>query len=187
MHKIVDLSTCFGNLWRMTLDQYPKKTTSSPDIQDLKSVITFRLARLQNNLNTQASAILKAHSALSLTEWRIISTFEMLGETTLTDIANWSQVDKGQLSRTIKNLIQRGYLNSLPSKSDGRQQILSLSDKGHAQYLVLLPVMRKRQQNLIAGISAEDLAAFNHVIDQLNANIQTMKDNPETEANYEQV
>jgi len=142
---------------------------------DLRSVLTFRLARLNNHLNAQAISLLKKHSDLSLMQWRVISTTHMLGETTMTRLGKWSQVDKGQLSRTTKNLIEKKYLQAAVSENDARQQNLSLSKKGQSAYQQLLPIMRQRQESLVQGISKHDLLIFNQVIDQLNANIQTMK------------
>lgn len=148
--------------------------TNAPN-PGLKSVLTFRMSQLQNNINAHASSLLKAHTDLSLSEWRIISTIHMWEETTPAKLARETQMDKGQLSRKLKNLISKQYVGSTSNDSDGRQQILSLCPKGKAVYKQLLPIMRQRQDDLIENISSEDLAIFNQVLDQLSANVQDMK------------
>ena len=43
-----------------------------PSFRTPSSFVTFRLAKLQGSLNTQATAILKEKAGLSLVEWRLI-------------------------------------------------------------------------------------------------------------------
>ena len=148
----------------------------TPYSPDLKSVLTFRLAQLNNNLSAEAGAVLKAHSDLSLSEWRVISTIYMLDETTMTRLWKWAQVDKGQLSRTTKNLVAKDYVRATLCDSDGRQHNLCLTEQGETLYHYLVPIMRQRQTDIAKDVSEQDLAVFNRVLDQLSSNVKTMKD-----------
>lgn len=160
----------------------PENKPAAPN-PGLKSVLTFRLAQLQNTINAHASTLLKVHTDLSLTEWRIISTIHMWEETTPAKLARETQMDKGQLSRKMKNLINKNYVNATSNDRDGRQQNLCLSAEGKAVYFKLLPIMRQRQDDLIRSIPPQDLAVFNRVLDQLSANVQIMKATNSQEAN----
>lgn len=135
----------------------------------LRSFLTFRLAQVQNRLNTQAGALLRAHCDLSLTEWRVISLANLLGATTATVMSREAQMDKGQVSRAVKQLIENGYLTSKSSENDARQSILSLSDSGAELHARLITVMRDRQMRLIQNISESDLRTFYKVLDTLAA------------------
>ena len=151
-----------------------KVDISSPDI-DLKSLLTFRLARLQNSLNTHAGHLLKTHSDLSLAEWRIISMIHNLQHTTMTKLRQETVMDKGQLSRNLKRLVDKSYVRATASEADARQQNLCLSQHGQNIYQDLLPQMRQRQHDLVKNVAPEDMAVFNRVLTQLSANVNTMK------------
>ena len=147
---------------------------TSPDTA-LKSLLTFRLAQLQNKLNTHASHLLKTHSDLSLAEWRIISMIHNLKHTTMTKLRQETVMDKGQLSRNLKRLVEKNYVQATASESDARQQNLCLSQNGKKVYQDLLPQMRQRQHDLVQNVAAEDMVIFDRVLAQLNTNINTMK------------
>lgn len=156
----------------------PETKTDSllPEVDaDLKSLLTFRLAQLQNNLNTHAGHLLKAHSDLSLTEWRIISMIHTLRHATMTKLRQETSIDKGQLSRNLKRLVEKNYVHVSPSGHDARQQNLHLSQHGQKIYKDLLPQMRQRQHDLIQNVSPEDLAVFDQVLHQLSINVAAMK------------
>ena len=143
---------------------------------DLKSVLTFRLAQLQNKLNASAIRVLKIHSDLSLSEWRILSMVFVWEGSTMSKLVRESGIDKGQVSRNLKKLIEREYVSTTSNDADGRQQHLYTSAKGKTIYLDLLPTIRQRQYQLTQGVNVEDLAIFDKVLDQLSVNVKTMTD-----------
>lgn len=141
-----------------------------------RSFVSYKLARVQNRLNAQAAGLLRAHSELSLTEWRVISLASLLGETTATAMAREAEMDKGQISRAIKGLLSAGYLTSQNNARDARQSLLQLSKKGEAVYDRLINVMRQRQRDLTLGIEDAELEAFYRVLEKLEGNITTSVD-----------
>lgn len=143
--------------------------TNSRFTRGLKSFVTYRLARVQNRLNAQAAALLRANCDLSLTEWRVISLVNLLDVTTATVMAREAEIDKGQISRAVKSLTDNGYLFAKDSDRDGRQTLLSLSPKGYAIHARLIEIMRGRQQRLIEDISENELEAFYKVLEKLDA------------------
>ncbi|MGC6530242.1 MAG: MarR family winged helix-turn-helix transcriptional regulator, partial [Candidatus Puniceispirillaceae bacterium] len=82
------------------------------------SFVTYRLAKLQSRLNAQGTAILKEKSGLSLVEWRVIQVIRMFDKPSLSQIAEHVQMDKGQLSRKIKVMIEKGLLNRQRNNDD---------------------------------------------------------------------
>lgn len=135
----------------------------------LPSFITFRLARVQNRLNVQASATLSAHSDLSLTEWRMISLIHASGETSAADLSRTAQMDKGQISRALKSLAAKGYIATRSSASDQRQSLLRLSGAGAILHRRLVAIMRRRQERLTSALSDVELAAFYAALEKLEA------------------
>jgi len=141
------------------------------DIEDgLRSFITFKIARVQNRLNAQASALLRKHTELSLTEWRILSLVNTMKTTTASAISREAEMDKGQISRAVKQLIDRGFLSANAHVIDQRQTMLSLTDRGQSEVTENIKIMHARQKRLTQHIDDHELAAFYRVLDKLYEN-----------------
>ena len=144
-------------------------THRNPDFRTPASFVTFRLARLQNGLNAQAIAVLKGKAGLSLVEWRLIQTLRMIEIASLTEVAKHIQMDKGQLSRKIKAMVNKSLLRIETDKSDQRVQHLHLTEQALLLSRQLMPVMEARQTLLLKDVSEQDLKTFYSVVDKLEA------------------
>lgn len=144
-------------------------THDTPSFRTPSSFVTFRLARLQSSLNAQGTALLKSNSGLSLVEWRLIQILRMFGNASLTEIAGVVQMDKGQLSRKIKSMVEKGLLRAKTDKRDQRIQHLTLTKKAEHLSAKMMPIMEARQKRLLADVSAEDLDVFYSVVDKIEA------------------
>ena len=131
------------------------------------SFVTYRLAKLQSRLNAQGTAILKKKSGLSLVEWRVIQVIRMFDEPSLSQIADHVQMDKGQLSRKLKIMIEKGLLNSRRDAEDKRIQKLELTEKAIEISENLMPVMEQRQHHLLADVTADELDLFYRIITKI--------------------
>lgn len=141
--------------------------------EGLRSFVTFRMARAQNRLNAQATALLRQRTALSLTEWRILSIVNLTGSTTASNISREAHMDKGQISRAVKPMIDRGLLAQKTHHQDSRQTILSLTDAGQDIHDRTVGFMRERQTKLVADVSDEDLETFYRVLNSIYENAET--------------
>lgn len=138
-----------------------------PSFRTPSSFVTFRLAKLQSSLNAQATAILKSQSGLSLVEWRLIQTLRMFENASLTRLASIAQMDKGQLSRKIKAMVEKGLLHVEADKHDQRVQHLKLTTKAERLSGRMMPTMEARQALLLEEVSEDDLATFYSVVDKI--------------------
>ena len=133
------------------------------------SFVTYRLAKLQSRLNAQGTAILKEKSGLSLVEWRVIQVIRMFEKPSLSQIAEHVQMDKGQLSRKVKVMIEKGLLNSRRNDDDKRIQKLWLTEKAKKINMDLMPVMERRQHHLLADVTPDELEMFYRIITKIEA------------------
>jgi len=136
-------------------------------IGDLTSFVTFRMSRVMNKLNGQARHLLGNTSDLSLVDWRILQVLRLYKTTSMTALARDVSMDKGQLSRKMRAMIDKGLVLSEPDQTDQRQQILKLSEAGRDMNEKLMPMMRERQARLVRDISQSDLETFLQVLDAL--------------------
>ncbi len=78
-----------------------------------------------------------------------------------------SRLDKAQISRSIKALLEKGYVVSVQDKIDKRRHPLNATDTGHALKKNVLPIMIRRQQALTDGMPPAELETFFKVLEQL--------------------
>ena len=126
----------------------------------VRDFLTYRLSRVQAKLNRQASRVLRAHSTLSLTQWRALAMMGERSASTLSDIVSMTKLDKGQLSRALKGLIEAGFVETQASGRDLRRHRIALTELGRAEFARLLPVMRSRQSHLGGRLTAAERAAL---------------------------
>lgn len=134
---------------------------------NLRAFLTFRLTRLQAQINSQAQHILRAHCDVGQTEWRVMFMVADLGEGTMAQVVRDGKIDKAQVSRAVKSLVKSGYLNSRVDAADHRQSILSLTDEGRAVYARVLPLMQERQRHLMSTLADDEIDKLYEVLDRL--------------------
>lgn len=137
-------------------------------LADLEEVATYRLARLQARLNAHAVALLRKHSVLSLTHWRLLTSINTLVETNLAELVREMQFDKAQLSRGLKSMASLGLVEAVGNPTDNRKQIIRLTVAGKAEHSRLLPVMRARQGVLMEEVSEAQKELFFEILDKFN-------------------
>lgn len=141
----------------------------SPSYRTPSSFVSFRLARLQSSLAAQGAAILKAKAGLSLVEWRVIQSLRMFENASMTEIARQIQIDKGQLSRKCRSMVEKGLLRVERDKRDQRIQHLQLTQLAEDISREVMPVMAARQRRLLNDVSPEDLETFYSVVEKIEA------------------
>ncbi|MEO0402722.1 MAG: MarR family winged helix-turn-helix transcriptional regulator [Pseudomonadota bacterium] len=149
-------------------------THQSPDTPpiDLRSFLTFRLSRLQAQMNSQAQHILRAHSDVGQTEWRVLLLVHSRGESTMAHVVRDGEIDKAQVSRAVKGLTRKGYLDSRVDAGDHRQSILTLTPSGNDLYHGVVPHMRARQEHFTSGLSDAELDVMYKILDRLESAAQ---------------
>jgi DNA-binding MarR family transcriptional regulator/GNAT superfamily N-acetyltransferase len=76
-------------------------------------------------------------SPLSLTEGRVLYELAQRESTTASELAQELGLDSGYLSRMLKSFAAKGLITKRASKSDGRQIILTLTDRGREMFAVI--------------------------------------------------
>ncbi len=149
--------------------------TDAPSQFPLHQYLTYRLSRVQAKLNVQGARLLRDTVGLTLSQWRIVALIGAAGRTRLSTIAREAALDKGLLSRNLKNLIELGIVTSRQDEDDHRVQHLSLSPRGQEIFERALPVTRKRQEWLRKDLSEEEIRIFRRVLDKLECAAERME------------
>ena len=137
-------------------------------LQELNTRLTYRLSRLQARLNKHAARLLAAHSDLSLSQWRVLTSIHALETTTLAELSREMQYDKAQISRSIKSLEEAGLVRQSADAADQRRVLLTLTETGQSEHGRLLPHVRKRHKVLVRGMDDREVKALFGALDKLD-------------------
>ena len=135
---------------------------------DLSTFLTFRLSRIQANLNAQAADLLRRNGGVPLAHWRVLLILIENMATTQKEIVELAEFDKGQVSRIVDRLSEQGYLVSESDGDDRRVRKLFLTDAAYQMMDRLLPIMRQRQKHLRSPFSEEDMVTLFDFLDRLD-------------------
>ena len=145
-----------------------RSTVSLEECHLLTKTLTFRLARLQANLNTQAADLLRRHGGVPLAHWRVLVILHQHLATKQKEIVDRAQLDKGQVSRIVERLINEGLLVSESDIEDKRVLKVHLTSAGHEMMSRLLPVMGQRLSHLLSPFSDEEVTTLFEFRDRLD-------------------
>lgn len=146
-------------------DETPK--TLNPQLALLSNFLTYRISRVHQKLNVQASKILSDSVGVTLNQWRMIAFIGGAETVTASELVRYTTMDKGLVSRNVKSLIESGLVASFNHEKDSRVHLLSLTPAGVLVFEEALPKMRRRQAKLQDNLSPEDVATLRRILETL--------------------
>ncbi len=79
--------------------------------------------------------------------------------------------DKSQIARLVKGLQAKGLITRQQSQEDGRVYIVSAMPHVNEKIERIAAYERALMQDMLAGVSPEDLAVFDRVLKRINASL----------------
>jgi DNA-binding MarR family transcriptional regulator len=138
---------------KMEADRFPERLVSVSVIH--LALLIRRIANLSYDRELE----------ISQGAWRLVA---LVGENdagiSFQSLLEASAMDKGQLSRTISELEQQGYL--VRDRSEGRMMI-RLTKRGDDLYARWREHAAERNRDLVSGISEDELRSFFSTLDKL--------------------
>ena len=136
----------------------PRAAPSTPDPASLAmdGFVTVRVVQLAELISRGASQVFEKRFGVKNTELRILVH---LGREPLAinELARWTHVDKGWISRSVLGLEKRGLVVRTPHPTDSRASLVSLTEEGEALVLSFAPVAAARNRRLLAGLDEQEV------------------------------
>lgn len=147
----------------------------------LRRHFTYRLNVLSKLNDMMSQELYLAGSGLSLPEARCLAAIgSQPGQLTVMQLAFEANLDKAQVSRTTKLLVERGLVSKLPSPEDGRCVQLTLTALGRQCWERVMPLIQQRNQALLQCLSESEQASLLEMFDRMleQARQQIRSDRP---------
>lgn len=110
---------------------------------------------------------LQAEFGLRLLEWRVLGLVAARRPVRFGEVARALLVDKGQLSRLVRQLSERGLIAAEPDPADQRLLLLATTPAGQALHDRVLRRALERNELVVSALSAEESAQLFRLLDKL--------------------
>jgi DNA-binding MarR family transcriptional regulator len=143
--------------------------TERPAPTQLKALFSYRLNRLAFVSSRLAAAVNESRYEMGPRDWRIIALLAAEAPMSLNTLARESNIDKGQASRTVADLIERKLIKRSADEQDGRGISLDLTAAGRNLYKKVFPAAVERNESLLSILSANERRVLESALDKLTA------------------
>lgn len=151
----------------------------SDDPRLLRFLLSHRLLVLSNTLALAASRHYPKRFGLRLAEWRVIDAVHAGGGISAQQISLWLRTDKAWVGRSVERLIAAGYVRRRPDPQHGRRLLLSLTAKGERAYTAIAGAAQRRNENVLAALSAGEREALERTLGKLQERAAAMLADPD--------
>lgn len=135
----------------------------------LEDFLPYRLAILSHTVSTLIARVYDKRFGLTIPEWRVIAIVGRFPGLSAVEVAERTMLDKVAVSRAVTKLIKAGRIEREFADADRRRSILTLSEQGRKVHDEIAPLALGMEEDLLHGLSDEQIATLNTVIERLLA------------------
>ena len=184
LRKTINVSSCENLLKKRTAKVSTKRPASKASPWSkisrngtnlhIEDFVTFRLTRLSNALRTNVTKRYLEEFGLSLPEWRLLALVTRFSPLRFSELTNRSNMDKGQVSRTLRVMTKRG-LTKMKALKRGTAYaealaapvVVSVTAKGKSLYKSVLPAAQRRQAEILLTLTDSERVALFDTLEKL--------------------
>jgi DNA-binding MarR family transcriptional regulator len=138
----------------------PRRSASTTDPRgefplDLTSYVFHLFAVVARHRDARLEAALKP-LGLNLARHRALSVIMALQPCTMSELAEYSAVDRTTLTRTVDLLVDGGLVERATPREDRRQVVLTLTAEGESACRASLQAIYRVNRSLLADLPEED-------------------------------
>jgi DNA-binding MarR family transcriptional regulator len=153
---------------------------------DLFRFVPFRLNRLAAEVSAALSGEYQERYGLDIPEWRVLATLGFRNDACSAQyIAHCTRTHKSTISRAVTALMTRQLVERVENEDDRREFQLRMTRKGKALYEELIPRLKRKEQEILACLSAQERKDFTLVLGKIEKSlglVQTSKEADKTGA-----
>lgn len=111
----------------------------------------YQAVVLADLVSRQTAAILKEHSDLNLSQWRVLAAVAEKPGRASAEVVSVTPMDKGIVSRAAASLVTQGILKKIGDNSDKRRSRLYLTATGEQLYAKISKALKTRAKDIGAA------------------------------------
>jgi DNA-binding MarR family transcriptional regulator len=137
--------------------------------------VLFMIHRLSRSIMRASMAYYLQEFGLGVPQVQILNAIGAHGPLVSKDIADFMAMNKALVSRSLSDLTERGYTETLPDDKDARRRLWVLTAKGQEFVAMCRPVRMERTAKLLETLSDDEEAALIDVLERLYASSEAQR------------
>ncbi len=149
---------------------------------DLFRFVPFRLNRLAAEVSGALSAEYQQRYGLDIPEWRVLATLGFRrGACSAQYVAHCTRTHKSTISRAVTALLKRRLIERVENAEDRREFRLRMTAKGRALYEELIPRLLRREQEIMACLTAAERKALAALLGKVERSLDLVQTSAEAD------
>ena len=141
---------------------------------DIRDRLGYRVQNLANKMILWGTRTYAQELDVGVQEWRILAVLERKGRGTASDVCDLTMMDKGNVSRAVKNLVKEGRLKEKTDRNDKRSMTLAVTPKGFEIYKSLKKLSDARERKFMASLTPAEQKALPNILTKLDSVIEDL-------------
>lgn len=133
----------------------------------LENFLPYRLNRAAALVSLQFRSVYGQHYDLTIPEWRVLATLGQFDEMGASAIGAHSAMHKTKVSRAVRALEERRWLQRRTSDEDRREEVLTLTSNGRRAYDDIVPRAIAFESRILDRMGADAHAVLD-LLDKLD-------------------
>ncbi|MGI3184936.1 MarR family winged helix-turn-helix transcriptional regulator [Nioella aestuarii] len=150
----------------------PVVTRNGNEILDIHRYAPFLLNAVNGAWQRKTSGIYRTRFDLGIVDWRVLSMLMIEPRITANRVCEVIRLDKAAVSRSLKALHSRGFLDFEALPSDERKRTWWLTEEGMSVHRQILAIALECEAEMVAGVDSEDLETFLRVMTRFLSNLE---------------
>ena len=134
--------------------------------------IFYLLHQVANRRNRDFAGPLSA-LGLNVQQWRALSTINRLDSCLMSELAEFTTVDRTTLTRTVDTLVADGLVARRAAVRDRRLVCLELTERGAEVFAKAVEALKTHNDRALAGLSDAEIRSFRATLQCILTNIVT--------------
>jgi DNA-binding MarR family transcriptional regulator len=180
---VVPGETAAGPRAKKTAANGVSASQACPDNRlDLLQFLPFRLNRLAAEVSSALSAEYQVRYGLDIPEWRVLATLGFRRQACSAQyISHCTRTHKSTISRAVTALMRRRLVERVENAEDRREYRLRMTKKGKALYEELIPRLLRKEQEMLACLSAQERKDFARLLGKIEQSLDLVQTSAEAD------
>jgi DNA-binding MarR family transcriptional regulator len=143
---------------------------------DLFRFVPFRLNRLAAEVSAALSSEYQQRYGMDIPEWRVLATLGFRDDACSAQyIVHCTRTHKSTISRAVTALMTRRLVERVENENDRREFALRLTRKGTTLYEELIPRLKRREQEILSCLSAQERKDFARMLGKIEKSLDLVQ------------
>jgi DNA-binding MarR family transcriptional regulator len=141
----------------------------------LEEYLPYRLSLLSNTVSQGIADRYQRDHDISVTEWRVIVILGRYPGSTASDVVEKTAMDKVTISRAVRSLVDKGFLQRRIDRNDRRRLLLFLTrGRGKSVLESIVPLAAAYETELLNSLSVKNRALLEDLLGKLQSSAEAM-------------